>query len=183
MLGLQIPQQGENTSELYQLLHHLSLASTLGQLISTILVMIVTTPQSHHRQAAGGRRGVRTPSHTRPSATDRIPGIVALENRDGKHSDSKIPTVVDWARNCPVAYAEKIKYDELNLPMWVWAFVSEILSSRTGMSPALPTGELEARLQHLLCVLQVTLVNSEKIDFNSKGWTMASVYFSDLGAF
>ena len=72
---------------------------------------------------AGGRRGVRTPSHTRPSATDRIPVIVALENRDGKHSDSKIPTVVDWARNCPVAYTEKIKYDELNLPMWVWAFV------------------------------------------------------------
>ena len=92
---------------------------------------------------------------------------MALENRDGKHSDSKIPTVVDWARNCPVAYAEKIKYDELNLPMWVCAFVSEILSSRTGMSPALPTGELEARLQHLLCVLQVTLVNSEKKDFTA----------------
>ena len=44
------------------------------------------------------------------------------------------------------------------------------------MSPALPTGELEARLQHLLCVLQVTLVNSEKLDLNSKGWTMASIY-------
>ena len=107
---------------------------------------------------------------------ERVPGIVSLEEREGKPADRKSPTILDWAKNCPVTYAEKIKYDEMNLPVWVWAYVSEILSSRTGLSPDMPRGELEARLQHLLCVLQVTLIHSEKTDFNTNGWTIASIY-------
>ena len=124
----------------------------------------------------GRRQGVRSPPSSTQHHRERVPGIVPLEDKDGKSDDKKTPTIVDWAKNCPVAYAEKIKYDEMNLPVFVWAYVSEILSSRSGMSPDMPRGELEARLQHLLCVLQIALVHSEKTDFNTKGWSIASTY-------
>ena len=131
---------------------------------------VTVTPETGHR------RGVRSPSYNGQHQSERVPGIVPLQDREGKLADTKTPTIIDWAKNCPVAYAEKIKYDEINLPIYVWAYVSEILSSRTGLTPDMPKGELEARLQHLLCVLQVALVNSEKTDFNSKGWSIASIY-------
>ena len=126
--------------------------------------------------AHGYRRGMRSPVPSTHQHSERVPGIVPLEDRDGKSVDRKTTTILDWAKNCPVTYAEKIKYEEMNLPIWIWAYVSEILASRTGMAPDMTKGELEARLQHLLCVLQVTLVNSEKTDFNSKGWSIASIY-------
>ena len=124
----------------------------------------------------GFRRGVRSPSRPAASKSDRLPGIIPLDNKEGRSEDRKSPSVVDWARNCPVTYAEKVKFEELNLPLWVWAFVSEILASRSGLAPDMKQGELEARLQHLLCVLQVTLVNSERNDFTNKGWMIASIY-------
>ena len=134
-----------------------------------------------HRAASetpetGHRRGMRSPSRSQQHVSERVPGIVPLQDKEGKSDDRKTLTITDWAKNCPVAYAEKIKYDEINLPIWVWAYVSEILSSRSGLSPDMPRGELEARLQHLLCVLQVALVNSEKTDFSNKGWSIASIY-------
>ena len=140
-----------------------------------------STRRVDHRSAqetpeTGHRRGMRSPSHSQQHVGERVPGIVPLQDKEGKSDDRRTPTITDWAKNCPVAYAEKIKYDEINLPIWVWAYVSEILSSRSGLSPDMPRGELEARLQHLLCVLQVALVNSEKTDFSSKGWSIASIY-------
>ena len=133
---------------------------------------VTATPEPVHK------RGVRSPSPSchRQHQGERVPGIVPLQDKEGKLVDQKTPTIIDWAKNCPVAYAEKIKYDEMNLPIFVWAYVYEILSSRTGLTPNMPRGDLEARLQHLLCVLQVALVNSEKADFNTKGWSIASVY-------
>ena len=128
------------------------------------------TPETGHRH---GQRS--PPPISESSQAERFPGIIPLEEREGK-PDKKQPTILDWAKNCPVSYAEKLKYDEINLPVWIWAYVSEILSSRTGLSPDMPKGELEARLQHLLCVLQVTLIHSEKTDFNTTGWSIASIY-------
>ena len=132
--------------------------------------------QSSQTPGTGYRQGVRSPAGHALQQQDRFPGIIALEEREGKQSDKSNPTILDWAKNCPVTYAEKLKYDELNLPLWTWGYVSEILSSRTGMSPELSHGELESRLQHLLCVLQITLLNSEKTNFAGKGWVMASIY-------
>ena len=122
--------------------------------------------------AFGFKSGEHSPSSPR-RGPEHVPGIIPLSEKEGKKESLAI---VDWARNCPVAYAEKIKYDELNLPLWVWAYVAEILSSRSGLSPEMPEGQLEARLQHLLCVLQVALVNSEKTDYFTNGWSVASTY-------
>ena len=129
-----------------------------------------STPQTGHRS------GVRSPRDGRPNLQERVPGIIPLEEREGKSDDKRLPTILDWVKNCPVTYAEKLKYEEMNLPLWVWGYVFEILSSRTGLSPDMPRGELEARLQHLLCVLQVTLIHSEKSEFCSTGWSIASIY-------
>ena len=125
--------------------------------------------------STGYKKGVRSPAHDSHVNQDRVPGIIPLDSREGK-PDEKKATTIDWIRNCPVNYAEKIKLDETNLPLWVWGYLSEILAARTGLSPDMPRGELEARIQHLLCVLQVVLVHSEKSDFMNKGWTIASIY-------
>lgn len=135
---------------------------------------------SDHRRASetpstGHNRGVRSPAHNSNTREDRVPGIIPLDSKEGK-PDEKKAAIIDWIRNCPVNYAEKIKLDEANLPLWVWGYLSEILASRTGLSPDMQRGELEARIQHLLCVLQVTLVHSEKSDFMNKGWAIASIY-------
>ena len=140
----------------------------------------VLTKRVDHRvvsetPGAGHKKGVRSPQQHSLGRKDRVPGIIPLETREGKPDDKK-PSIIDWVRNCPVNYAEKVKFDDVNLPLWVWGYVSELLASRTGLSPDLPPGELEARLQHLLCVLQVALVHSEKTEFMSKGWSIAGVY-------
>ena len=132
--------------------------------------VVSVTPASGHNQ------GRRSPPVRKTQAQDRFPGIYPLNEKQGNIDDKKSPTIIDWARNCPVTYAEKLKYEEINLPVYVWACVSEILSSRTGLTPDMPQGELEARLQHLLCVLQVALIHSEKTDYNSTGWNIASIY-------
>ena len=119
----------------------------------------------HRRDTAspgtGYSLGSRTPAVS-SRQQERVPGIIPLKEKEGKMDDRKSPSILDWAKNCPVTYAEKIKYEEMNLPLWLWAYTSEILSSRTGLSPDMPRGELEARLQHLLCVLQVVLIHLEK---------------------
>ena len=131
---------------------------------------------SSETPGTGYKHGSRTPLQCAPNLQDRFPGIIPLEEKEGKSTDKKSPTILDWAKNCPVTYAEKLKYEDMNLPIWIWAYISEILSSRTGLSPDLPRGELESRLQHLLCVLQIALIHSEKTDFNSHGWTIAGIY-------
>ena len=131
---------------------------------------------SSNTPGTGHKHGKRSPAPRKNDRTERVPGIIPLDDREGKQVEGKGLTITDWAKNCPVTYAEKVKYDEMNLAVWTWAFVSEILASRTGLVPDMTRGELEARLQHLLCVLQVALIHSDKSDFNSKGWSIASIY-------
>ena len=49
-----------------------------------------------------------------------VEGIIPLEEREGKIDDKRLPTILDWAKNCPLTYAEKLKYEEVNLSIWVW---------------------------------------------------------------
>ena len=60
--------------------------------------------------------------------------------------------------------------------LWAWAYVSELLATRTGQAPNLQPGELEARLQHFCNVLEITLQSSNQSDFSGDAWDVARLY-------
>ena len=64
----------------------------------------------------------------------------------------------------------------MNLGLWCWSFIAELLATRTGQADPLPTGELEARLQHCLNVLEIALQPSVPTDFDNHGWKVARLY-------
>lgn len=121
-------------------------------------------------------RGQRTPVTSAPTPqADRVPGIVPIDpERQGK--DNKVPDRVQWARNCPVNWTNKVTSANINVVLWAWSFVAEILATRTGMAPNLESGELEARLQHFCHVLEITLQTSGQADFGGESWAVARLY-------
>jgi hypothetical protein len=129
-----------------------------------------TTPIPHMS------RGVRTPAAPiPPSKGERLPGFFQGDpEKQGK--DSKMPDLVQWARNCPVNWTTKVTSDKINAVLWAWSFVSELLATRTGQAPNLEPGELEARLQHFCNVLEITLQSSNQSDFCGDAWNVARLY-------
>ena len=60
--------------------------------------------------------------------------------------------------------------------LWSWAYIAELLASRTGQASPLQHGELEARLQYYLNVLEIALQPSNPSDFDSHAWKVARLY-------
>ena len=116
-------------------------------------------------------------------SADRYPAFLApqqQEEKEGKDSSSKLPVLVQVARNCPVTWSKKVTTDKMNLALYCWATLSELLASRTGMSESLKRGELEARLQHTLHVLEIALQSSSQSDYDHTGWKVARLYHEKI---
>lgn len=106
---------------------------------------------------------------------ERQPSFVSGDpEKQGK--DSKIPTLVQYARDCPVSWTSKVTTSSLNPILFSWAYIAELLATRTGQAPSLQDGELEARLQHFLSVLEVTLQTTTQSDFPAESWKVARLY-------
>ena len=122
------------------------------------------------------QRGARTPAAPAPlQVGERLPGIVPIHpEKQGR--DSKVPDRVQWARNCPVNWTTKVTSANINVVLWAWSSIAEILATRTGMAPNLEQGELEARLQHLCHVLEITLQTSSQVDYGGDSWAVARLY-------
>ena len=122
-------------------------------------------------------RGVRTPAAAPPppAKAERLPGFFQ-GNSEKQGRDTKMPDVVQWARNCPVNWTTKVTSDKLNAVLWAWAYVSELLATRTGQAPNLQPGELEARMEHFCNVLEITLQSSNQTDFCGDAWDVARLY-------
>ena len=122
------------------------------------------------------RRGHRTPVQSAPpSQADRVPGIVPIDpERQGR--DNKIPDRLQWARNCPVNWTNKVNSANMNVVLWAWSYMAELLATRTGMAPNLEQGELEARMQHFCHVLEITLQTSGSADFCGDAWAVGRLY-------
>lgn len=88
----------------------------------------------------------------------------------------KMPSLVQFARNCPVNWTSKVTSDKLNMGLWSWSYVAELLATRTGQAPPLESGELEARMQHFLNVLEVALQPGNSPDFDNQAWKVARLY-------
>ena len=72
--------------------------------------------------------------------------------------------------------SSKVTSVDLNPVLFSWAYIAELLATRTGQSPDLRHGELEARLQHFLSVMEVTLQTTVQTDFSSDSWKIARLY-------
>ena len=91
--------------------------------------------------------------------------------------EGKSESIVEWARKCPVLWAEKVNHENMNAIVWLWGYLSEILDAKTAVvgAPPLESGVLEAKLQHALCVLEVCASHSEKTYFDNQGWKIAKL--------
>ena len=121
-------------------------------------------------------RGLRTPAASAQPKDDERHSSFLPGKPDKQGRDSNMPDIVQWARNCPVSWTSKVTTDKLNAVLWAWAFISEILATRTGQAPNLQQGELEARLQHFCNVLEVTLQISNQNDFSGEAWSIGRLY-------
>ena len=66
--------------------------------------------------------------------------------------------------------------NNINLPLYAWGAVSEVESSLSGRTEAMPEGVLLGKLRHLKNVLEVCCLNSSSTDFTAYGWTLARDY-------
>ena len=87
-----------------------------------------------------------------------------------------MPSIIQFARDCPVSWTSKVTSDKLNLGLWCWAYIAELLASRTGQAPPLQQGELEAKLQHCLNVLEIALQPGNSTEFDNQAWRVARLY-------
>ena len=123
--------------------------------------------QSQHLR----RREERQPTYVCPDTQSE---------RQGKDSAKGLPDLVHFARECPVSWTNKVTSDKLNPILWSWAYVSHLLATRTGQAPMLADGELEARLQHFLNVLEITLQTTTQTDFAADAWKVARLYHTKV---
>ena len=75
-----------------------------------------------------------------------------------------------------MGWTSKASQSNLNVVLWGWAYVAELLATRTGMAPNLENGELESRLQHFCNVLEITMQSSTLTDFGGDAWAVARLY-------
>ena len=131
---------------------------------------------SHGSGLRDHRNSSVSSQQTRQQLLERAPTFLSLSDsgKEGK-SESK-QTIVDWARKCPVLWAEKLTFENMNSVAWLWGYISEILEAKRSNADSLQGGVLEAKLQHVLCVLEVCATHSEKTDFDTQGWKIARLY-------
>ena len=132
-----------------------------------------------HRQPSTSRTQSRV-ARGPVNREERQPTFISTEERAGK--DTSLPGLVKRARMCQVSWTDKITTDQLNPVIWSWAYIADLLASRTGQAEDLPVGELEARLQHFLNVMEVTMQTSNKTDFAGDSWKVGRLYHNKVQA-
>jgi hypothetical protein len=146
------------------------------------LTQVSSSPQYRDHRVQPGSAGlagrtVHRQSQLRRERDERQPSYVCPDTQSDKQGkESRVPELVHYARECPVSWTSKVTTDKLNPILWSWAFVSHLLATRTGQAPTLSEGELEARLQHFLSVLEITLQTTTQTDFSSEAWRVARLY-------
>ena len=121
----------------------------------------------------------RTPAVVRDDLVqfERVPGIVPLASNSSEDREGKIPlSIASHARNLPMEYARSATSKNMNFAVFMYGAIHELHSSRIGISPAMPKGVLEAKLQHLKNVIHVTCLNASSSDFKPAAWLVGRTY-------
>ena len=120
---------------------------------------------------------VHTPVRERSHAGDRFPGIVPLTSQPVDDREGKIPlSIASHARNLPMEYARSATSKNMNFAVFMYGAIHELHSSRIGITPLMPRGVLEAKLQHLMNVIHVTCLNATASDFKPVAWSVGRTY-------
>ena len=110
---------------------------------------------------------------------ERVKGITNLSEWEG---GAKKPKLIDYVKRCPVKWAQQVKPDTMNIPVYAWGAVTEIIESLSGRTESLSEAELLGKLQHMQGVFEVCCINSTPVEYNSYGWTLARHYASKVQA-
>ena len=118
-----------------------------------------------------------TPVRVEDDASDRFPGIVPLTVQPAEDREGKTPlSIASHARNLPMEYAKSATSKNMNFAVFMYGAIHELHSSRIGMTPAMPKGVLEAKLQHLMNIIHVTCLNATAADFKPVAWSVGRTY-------
>ena len=119
---------------------------------------------NHHSTVHGPRGAALTSSQNRvyqvkktPNLTpfqqntrdrdERFPGIVPLDKDQADQKEGKTPkSIASHARDMPVEYAQSATPKNINFAMFMYGAISELHSSRIGMTAPMEPGVLEAKL-------------------------------------
>ena len=144
------------------------------------------TPAGHHvsgqviqQQVQGSQQLHQLSRSYSGNVQDRVQGITNLSEREG---GVKRPKLIDYVKKCPVKWAQQVKPDTMNIPVYAWGAVTEIIESLSGRAEALSEPELLGKLQHMQGVFEVCCINSTPVEYNSYGWTLARHYASKVQA-
>ena len=121
----------------------------------------------------------RTPAMVRNNTVqhERVPGIVPLSTNSSEDREGKTPlSIASHARNLPMVYARSATSQNMNFAVIMYGAIHELHSSRIGITPAMPKGVLEAKLQHLMNVIHVTCLNATAADFKPVAWSVGRTY-------
>ena len=141
-----------------------------GKQSSSQSVTLASSPGDSYTTPLHPSAQRRISQHSSSSIPPRNLGALQEEKQ------GKMPSIVQFARICPVSWTSKVTSDKLNMGLWCWSFIVELLATRTGQADPLPSGELEARMQHFLNVLEIALQPSAPTDFENHGWKVARLY-------
>ena len=114
-------------------------------------VLSKTPAHSHGSGLREHRSSSASNRHARKQNLERVPTFLYLSDSGKEGMSEKKETIVDWARKCPVMWAEKLTFDNMNAVACLWGFMSEILEARSSNAASLEGGVLEAKLS-MLCV-------------------------------
>ena len=147
-----------------------------------------TGVNQQHRYAEGYRDGptparqqaevIHTPVRGRVDTSERYPGIVPLSAQPpAEDREGKLPlSIASHARNMPLEYASSATSKNMNFAVFMYGAIHELHSSRIGITPPMPRGILEAKLQHLMNVIHVTCLNASPTDFKPVAWSVGRTY-------
>ena len=83
---------------------------------------------------------------------------------------------IDFARLSSFNYINQLKPSNLNLSLFAYGSIKHLLYLSNGTLPAVSKEEFNARLQHLLNVLDLTCLDSSLAEFDSFSWKIARSY-------
>ena len=115
------------------------------------------------------------------ASSRHLPPVPNQNENRGKGHDStnkeQSLSVVDWVKMCPIKYASTCNTKNMNLPVFMWAKLAELRALHAGaMATKLKPGELDARLRHLQCTLELVGTNSILSEYTGYGWQLGRDY-------
>ena len=85
-------------------------------------------------------------------------------------------SAIDFAKLSKFSYISNLNHTNLNLSLFAYGSIRHLLLLSNGTLPAVSKAEFNARLQHLLHVLEITCLESNLLEFNSNSFKVAKEY-------